>query len=80
MPFLEGVGKPILSGNRRDENQKRKFLSRLWHLIAASLFLPLIGRGHTPRSQKPEAGEVWRCAKGGAQQMTTAEAYEVVED
>jgi hypothetical protein len=38
--LLEAVGKPILSGNCQDENQKRKFLSRPWHLIVASLFLP----------------------------------------
>jgi hypothetical protein len=40
MPLLEGVGKPILAGNCQDENQKRKFMVRLWHRIAASLFLP----------------------------------------
>ena len=43
MPLIEAVGKPILSENCQDENQKRKFMSRLWHLIAASLFLPLYG-------------------------------------
>jgi hypothetical protein len=37
---LKVVGQPILPGNCQDEHQKRKFLSRLWHLIAASLFLP----------------------------------------
>jgi hypothetical protein len=44
MPLLEAVGKPILAGNCQDENQKRKFMSRLWHRIAASLFLPLLGQ------------------------------------
>jgi hypothetical protein len=46
IPLLEGVGKPILSGNCQDENQKRKFMSRLWHLIGASLFLPLCEKGN----------------------------------
>jgi hypothetical protein len=41
MPLLEAVGKPMLAGNCQDENQKRKFISRLWHLIVGSLFLPL---------------------------------------
>jgi putative membrane protein len=43
MPIIEALGKPIVTGNYQDENQKRKFLSRLWHLIAASLFLALVG-------------------------------------
>ena len=43
MPLLEGVGKPILAGNCQDQNYKRTFVSRLWHLIGASLFLPLDG-------------------------------------
>src|SRR5262245_34121955 len=43
MPLLEAVGKPILAGNGQDENYKRKFLSRLWHPIGASLFLLLFG-------------------------------------
>src|SRR5882724_2545917 len=50
MPLIEAVGKPIVTGNCQDENQKRKFLSRLWHLIAASLFLPLTAPG--PRRRK----------------------------
>jgi hypothetical protein len=45
MPLLAGVGKPILAGNCQGENQKRKFMSRLWHLIAASLFLPRLDGG-----------------------------------
>jgi hypothetical protein len=41
MPLIEAVGKLILAGNCQDENQKRKFMVRLWHRIAASLFFPL---------------------------------------
>jgi hypothetical protein len=37
MPLLDKVGKPILPGNCQDENQKRKFMVRRWHRIAASL-------------------------------------------
>jgi hypothetical protein len=49
MPRLEAVGKPILAGNCQDENQKRKFMWLLWHLIGASLFLPLhVVVAHSP--------------------------------
>jgi hypothetical protein len=43
MPLIEALGEPILPGNCQDQNQKRKFVSLLLHLIAASLFLPLNG-------------------------------------
>jgi hypothetical protein len=46
------VGKPILAGNCQGENQKRKFLSRLWHLIGASLFLPHIERFNNTLRQR----------------------------
>jgi hypothetical protein len=37
MPLLKAVRRPTLSGNRQDEHEKRKFMSRLWHLIVAKL-------------------------------------------
>jgi hypothetical protein len=43
MPLIKAAGKPIVTRNCQDENQKRKYVSRLWHLIGASLFLPLEG-------------------------------------
>jgi hypothetical protein len=42
MPLVEAIEEPILPENCQDQNQKRNFVSFLWHRIAASLFLPLV--------------------------------------
>ena len=37
-----GWGSQFYQEIAKGENQKGKFMSRLWHLIAANLFLPLL--------------------------------------
>jgi hypothetical protein len=43
MPLIEVVQRPILSGNGQDEHEKRTCMSRLWHLIVASLVVVRVG-------------------------------------
>jgi len=55
MFLREAVGKPIVTGHCQNENQKRQFMSRLWHLIVASLFLPLLARQEESPVSAPPA-------------------------
>jgi hypothetical protein len=66
MPLLEAVGKAILPGNCQDQNQNRKFVSLLWHRIAASLFLP---PKETVRLSKEELQQIIELFKHDSEQQ-----------